>query len=116
VVSRDGAIAVYMMASGQHGTIYIGVTSDLVRRAHEHREGVVPGFTRTYGCKRLVWFQAFESMTGAIHREKALKLWPRAWKCNLIERENLLWQDLYPVLTGQVGKSGADWQPPSPSS
>ncbi|MGE5500447.1 MAG: GIY-YIG nuclease family protein [Ignavibacteriales bacterium] len=115
MVSRDGVIVVYMMASGQHGTIYIGVTSNLIRRVHEHGEGLIPGFTRKYGCKRLVWYQVCDTITGAIHREKSLKRWPRAWKCNLIERENLLWQDLYPALTGQVGQSGADWRPPLPS-
>jgi len=102
-VSPEGSIAIYMMASGQHGTIYIGATSKLLRRVYEHREGLIPGFTRKYGCKRLVWFEMFTSMEAAIHREKSLKRWPRTWKCNLIERENLLWEDLYPVLT--------DWTP-----
>ncbi|HEX6860344.1 MAG TPA: GIY-YIG nuclease family protein [Caulobacteraceae bacterium] len=91
--------AVYVMASGQHGTIYIGVTGDLIRRTYEHREGLTPGFTEKYGCNRLVWYEMFTSIEAAIHREKSLKRWPRAWKCNLIERENPLWQDLYPVLT-----------------
>ncbi len=95
MVSRDGHIAVYIMASGQHGTLYIGVTSDLNRRAWEHREGLVPGFTKRYGCKRLVWREVHESMVAAIQREKSLKRWPRDWKCNLIERENPLWEDLY---------------------
>lgn len=102
MVSRDGIIAVYMMASGQHGTIYIGVTSNLVRRVYEHREGVIPSFASAYGCKRLVWYELRESMWGAIQREKSLKRWPRAWKCNLIERENLHWTDLYPALTGSA--------------
>ena len=82
--------AVYMMASGQHGAIYIGVTSGLIRRVYEHREGLTGGFTRDYGCKRLVWFEMCSSMEGAIRREKSLKRWPRQWKCNLIERENRL--------------------------
>lgn len=116
MASRDGVIAVYMMASGQHGTIYIGVTSDLIRRVYEHREGVLPGFTRKHGCERLVWYETRESMTGAIQREKSLKRWPRAWKCNLIERENQYWEDLYPALTGQVGQPAGTWQPPLPSS
>lgn len=98
MVSREGTIAVYMMASGQHGTLYIGVTSDLMRRVYEHREGLIPGFTTKYGCKRLVWHEVFESMTVAIQREKSLKRWPRAWKANLIERDNPLWQDLYEPL------------------
>jgi putative endonuclease len=63
VVASDGVIAVYIMASGRHGTIYIGVTSDLNRRVFEHREGGVPGFTKTYGCKRLVWYEPFETLS-----------------------------------------------------
>ncbi len=98
MVTRGGTIAVYIMASGQHGTIYIGVTSDLVRRAWEHREGVIAGFTRKYGCKRLVWYEVHDFMTRAIEREKALKGWRRDWKVNLIEEHNPLWADLYPTL------------------
>jgi putative endonuclease len=95
VVRYSAVIAVYIMASRRNGTIYIGVTSDLHRRVYEHREGVVAGFTKTYACKRLVWFETFETITGAIRREKALKRWPRDWKCNLIERINPVWGDLY---------------------
>jgi putative endonuclease len=98
MVSREGIIAVYMMASRKHGTLYIGVTSNLARRAYEHREGFVPGFTAKYGCKRLVWWQSFELMTNAIRREKTMKRWPRQWKINLIERENPHWDDLYGTL------------------
>jgi len=95
MVTREGIIAVYITASGRHGTLYIGVTSDLSRRAFEHREGAVPGFAKRYGCKRLVWWQGFERMTAAIQREKTLKEWPRDWKTNLIERDNPNWDDLY---------------------
>ena len=95
MVTRDGIIAVYIMASGKHGTLYIGVTSNLARRIWEHREGLTPGFTATCGCKRLVWWQSFELMTNAIRREKTMKRWPRDWKINLIERENPHWDDLY---------------------
>ncbi|HEX6865764.1 MAG TPA: GIY-YIG nuclease family protein [Caulobacteraceae bacterium] len=95
MVTRDGIIAVYMMASRKHGTLYIGVTSDLARRAYEHREGLIPGFSKKYGCNRLVWTQSFELMTNAIRREKTMKRWPRQWKINLIERENPNWDDLY---------------------
>ena len=84
MVTRDGIIAVYIMASGRHGTLYIGVTSNLARRAFEHREGAVPGFTKRYGCKRLVYWESFELMTNAIQREKSFKRWPRDWKTNLI--------------------------------
>ncbi len=86
------------MTDGPRGTLYIGVTNKLSRRIYEHREGLYPGFTRRYGLKRLVWFQPFERMTNAIQREKTLKHWPRDWKVNLIERENPLWEDLYPEI------------------
>jgi len=92
---REGIIAVYIMASRRHGTIYVGVTSDLARRAFEHREGAVPGFTKKHGCKRLVWWETFELMTSAIQREKTMKHWVREWKVNLIERDNPHWDDLY---------------------
>jgi putative endonuclease len=95
VVGRDAFIAVYIMADRMRGTLYIGVTSQLVRRVWEHREGIVPGFTSKYGLKRLVWFEPFEGMLNAIQREKSLKRWPRQWKINLIERENPDWDDLY---------------------
>jgi len=102
MVGRDSFIAVYIMASRTRGTLYIGVTSDLIRRTHEHREGLIPGFTKTYGCKRLVWYAPYEIMTEAIQREKSLKRYPRDWKLNLIDRDNPDWIDLYPVITGQV--------------
>lgn len=95
MVGRDSFIAVYMMADRMRGMLYIGVTSNLVRRVWEHREGLTPGFTSRYGLKRLVWFQSFEGMLNAIQREKSLKRWPRQWKINLIERENPHWDDLY---------------------
>ncbi len=107
MVSRDGVIAVYIMASGQHGTLYIGVTSDLLRRVWEHREGVTKGFATKYGCKRLVWYEVHLSMINAIQREKSLKRWPRDWKLNLIERDNPLWEDRYPYLIGEGGASGS---------
>ncbi|HEY1838150.1 MAG TPA: GIY-YIG nuclease family protein [Rhizomicrobium sp.] len=93
-------IAVYMMASRRHGTIYTGVTSKLPGRVSEHREGLVPGFTKTYGVHRLVWYEPYESMTAAIRREKSIKKYKREWKINLIERENPYWEDLYPALIG----------------
>jgi putative endonuclease len=95
MVTSEGIIAVYMMASGKHGTLYIGVTSNLARRAWEHQQGLIPGFTAKHGCKRLVWKQSFELMTNAIRREKTMKQWPRQWKINLIERENPNWDDIY---------------------
>ncbi|MBC6981427.1 GIY-YIG nuclease family protein [Caulobacter sp. 17J80-11] len=92
-------IAVYIMANQPLGTLYVGVTNSLLRRVHEHREGLFPGFTRTYGLKRLVWYEPHELMIGAISREKTLKRYPREWKLNLIGRDNPNWDDLYPDLT-----------------
>ena len=89
---------VYIMASGKNGTIYIGVTSDLAKRAYEHREGLVAGFTKRYGCKRLVWFEAFDDIQQARHRELQMKEWKRVWKVKRIEEQNLDWNDLYPSL------------------
>jgi putative endonuclease len=90
---------VYVLASRQDGTLYVGVTGDLVRRVAEHREGAIAGFTQKYGVKRLVWFEAHDSIEAAIRREKRLKKWPRAWKVALIETENPRWQDRWPEIT-----------------
>ncbi|WP_374579697.1 GIY-YIG nuclease family protein [Phenylobacterium sp.] len=98
MVGRDASIAVYILTDRNRGTLYIGVTSQLPRRIWEHREGLYRGFTKTYGLKRLVWYEPHEEMTVAIQREKSLKRWPRQWKINLIERENPHWDDLYPGL------------------
>ena len=89
---------VYIMASRRNGTLYIGVTSDLVKRVWEHRNGVVPGFTRKYGCKLLVWYAAFEDLQEARLRELQMKKWKRLWKLREIEQMNAEWQDLYPAL------------------
>ena len=89
---------VYIMASEKNGTIYIGVTSDLFKRVWEHREGVVGGFTKRYGCKRLVWFESFDDIQQARQRELQMKEWKRAWKVKRIEEANLDWTDLYPTL------------------
>ena len=105
--------AVYMMASGQHGTLYIGVTSDLHTRVAQHREGLREGFTKRYGVKRLVWFECHDSIVSAIQREKSLKKYKRDWKVALIERENPKWADLYPGLFIEQGPL-AQFQPPEP--
>jgi putative endonuclease len=86
--------AVYLVASGFHGTIYTGVTSNLLQRIAQHREGTLRGFTDRYGCKRLVWFEMHGTMESAILREKQLKNWRRAWKLALIEEANPTWRDL----------------------
>ena len=85
---------VYLLASHRNGTIYTGVTSNLLARLGQHREGVVRGFTRDYGIKRLVWFEVHEEMASAIQREKRIKKWLRAWKIALIEAANPNWRDL----------------------
>jgi putative endonuclease len=91
---------VYILASERNGTLYVGVTSDLVRRVWEHREGAVPGFTSKYGVKSLVWFEPHDDIESAIRREKAIKKWRRAWKLSLIEETNPNWRNLYETLTG----------------
>jgi putative endonuclease len=88
---------VYMMANRKNGTIYIGVTSDLVGRTYAHREGLIGGFTRQHHCKMLVWFEAHDDLQEARRRERELKEWKRAWKIRLIEEKNLEWNDLYPT-------------------
>ena len=89
---------VYIMASGRNGTLYIGVTADLIKRVWEHRTGAEAGFTRRYGCKILVWYEAFEGIADARLRELQMKKWKRQWKLAEIERLNPDWDDLYPTL------------------
>lgn len=85
---------VYLLASGFHGTLYTGVTSNLLGRVWQHREEVTGGFTKRYGVKRLVWFEVNDTMESAIRREKSIKRWQRQWKIELIQRENPAWCDL----------------------
>ena len=87
--------AVYILASKRNGTLYIGVTSDLVKRIWEHKNNVVEGFTKRYSVHQLVWYEVHESMESAIEREKRLKGWKRKWKLELIEGSNKNWQDLF---------------------
>jgi putative endonuclease len=89
---------VYIVTNKPYGTLYIGVTSDLSRRSWEHREGVVEGFTKRYGLKRLVFAERHEEILTAIQREKTMKHWPRAWKINVIVAQNPNWDDLYDLL------------------
>ncbi|MBV9985559.1 GIY-YIG nuclease family protein [Bradyrhizobium sp.] len=89
---------VYIMASRRNGTLYTGLTSDLPKRAYEHREGLVPGFTTKYGCKILVWYEVHETMVAAITREKQIKAGNRKKKLALIEGLNPEWKDLYETL------------------
>ena len=89
------AYYVYILASRPNGTLYIGVTNDLVRRVYEHREGLVAGFTERHGVKCLVYYEAYDQVERAIQREKNIKHWSRAWKVALIERDNPLLSDLW---------------------
>jgi putative endonuclease len=86
---------VYIVASRRNGTLYVGMTDDLIRRIWMHREGVLPGFTKHYGVKMLVWYEQHESRESAFARERAMKKWNRAWKVELIQAMNPEWRDLY---------------------
>jgi len=90
--------AVYILASKPNGTLYIGVSSDLLKRVWEHREDFVEGFTKRYAVHRLVYYEIHEEMVSAIEREKQLKKWNRAWKIDLIQKMNPKWEDLYESL------------------
>ena len=89
---------VYIMTNRRNGILYVGVTSNLPSRAYQHREGVVDGFTKRYGLKLLVYYEAFDDIRLAIQREKTMKHWPRAWKVRLIHEMNPQWNDLYATL------------------
>jgi putative endonuclease len=86
---------VYILASKRNGTLYIGVTSNLVKRVHEHRTDLADGFTKEYAVHNLVYFERHEEMNAAIAREKQIKKWNRTWKLELIEKNNPEWKDLY---------------------
>ena len=89
---------VYILASRRNGTLYVGVTSDLIKRVWQHKNDLVEGFTKQYGLHMLVWYEPHETMDSAIKREKAIKKWNRRWKLKLIEQSNPLWRDLYKEL------------------
>lgn len=91
---------VYILASRRYGTLYTGVTSNLAQRIVQHREGMVPGFTKQYGVNRLVYVESFEDIRDAIVREKRIKEWKRDWKIELIERHNPMWDDLAVAMFG----------------
>ena len=97
-MSGDASYAVYIMASRRNGTLYVGVTNDIARRAYEHRNGLGAAFTRKYGVTQLVWCEHYADINEAIAREKQLKKWERAWKLELIEAMNPDWADLYKTL------------------
>jgi putative endonuclease len=89
---------VYLLASRRNGTLYVGVTSDLIKRVYEHREGLLDGFTKRYGVHDLVWYEVHKRMESAILREEQLKKWPRVAKIRVIEQGNPGWRDLWPGL------------------
>jgi len=91
----DKQPSVYILASKRNGTLYVGVTSNLVKRVWEHKNDMAEGFTKRYAVHRLVWYELHENMESAISREKRIKGWKRKWKLQLIERDNSNWQDLY---------------------
>jgi putative endonuclease len=97
-MSVEQSYWVYILASRIGGTLYIGVTNNLVRRVYEHRMGLVDGFTKKYAVRRLVYFEQYSEIEVAILREKRLKKWDRAWKIHLIEELNPNWDDLYPQI------------------
>jgi putative endonuclease len=85
---------VYILAGKRNGTLYVGMTDDLVKRVWQHRNGIIPGFTKQYGIKLLVWYETYDSRESAFARERQIKKWNRAWKLELIEKENPTWRDL----------------------
>lgn len=95
---------VYIMTNRRNGTLYVGVTDDLVKRATQHREGLLRGFTRTHRLHTLVYFESTADVRAAIQREKLLKKWRRAWKIELIERDNPMWDDLYLAIQGALAE------------
>jgi putative endonuclease len=100
--SRETAVnkqpAVYILSSKRNGTLYIGVSSDLVKRVWEHKNDIIEGLTKRYGVHQLVWYEVHESMESAIRREKKMKEWKRKWKLEWIEGTNPNWKDLYPTI------------------
>lgn len=95
---KDHTYFIYIIASRKNGTLYVGVTNQLLRRVQQHRERLVPGFTKKYGVKILVYFEVHNDINEAIAREKRLKHWRRSWKLELIEKKNPEWRDLWPEL------------------
>jgi putative endonuclease len=89
---------VYLMSNRRNGVLYVGVTNDLIRRTYEHRNGLLKGFTKQHGLKRLIYFEVFDDIRLAIQREKTIKHWPRAWKVRLVNGVNRKWDDLADTL------------------
>ena len=98
--AMEKAFCVYILASARNGTLYVGVTSNLVQRVWQHKEGLVDGFTKEHEIKLLVWFEQHENAESAIQREKQIKKWNREWKVRLIEADNPYWNDRYSEIVG----------------
>ena len=99
---REQLYFVYMLASSRNGTLYTGVTNDVLRRSYEHKNNLAPGFTKKHGVHILVWYEMHDDIHAAIAREKQIKKWNRAWKIKLIEKANSGWNDLYQRLLGEI--------------
>jgi putative endonuclease len=99
---KDHTYFLYILASRKNGTLYVGVTNQLLRRVQEHREGLLSGFTKKYAVKLLVYFEVHNDINVAIAREKRVKRWLRSWKINLIEQKNPQWCDLWPELAADT--------------
>ena len=91
---------VYIVTNKPRGVLYIGVTADLVRRVSEHRQSLIPGFSKRYNCTHLVWYEMHEDVPAAIQKEKSLKRWSREWKIALVEKSNPMWRDLFFEMSG----------------
>ena len=108
---RDHLYYVYMLASQRNGTLYIGVSNDIVRRTWEHKHDLIDGFTKKYGVHTLVWYEWHQDINAAITREKRMKRWNRAWKIALIEKHNSGWNDLYERLIAECPQTEAPGSP-----
>jgi putative endonuclease len=95
--------SVYIMTNQPYGTLYIGITGDLIKRIYQHKNDLVEGFTKKHGLHTLVYYEICEDVNQAILREKRLKKWNREWKLNLVKRKNPAWEDLYPKIAGEIG-------------
>jgi putative endonuclease len=108
---RDHLYYVYILASRRNGTLYIGVSNDIMRRTWEHKSDLVAGFTKKYGVHILVWYAIYDDIDAAIAREKRMKRWNRDWKIALIEKTNSGWNDLYERLLGEIALPDITWVP-----
>ena len=97
---------IYIMTNKRNGTLYIGVTNDLIRKVYEHKNYLLDGFTKNYDIKMLVYFEIYDSIETALNREKNIKAWQRSWKVRIIEEQNPHWNDLYNQVTGSQSALG----------